>query len=483
MTGVTGSGASYTVTASTGSGTGTLGLKIPSAGTIADQAGNPLAGTPVNGPAYTIAPQPYSLFAADASCSKTGINVGGGSNTFGAAHSNGAFTVSGSSNSFGTSDAGCTPSISGKNNTFGRNGASTPSSGPNNLPFPETYNQTTVCSQPGAHTGTTFTITNSSSGIYCATSQITFGSSNVTATVTLVAPTITFSGSGLNLTPAYSDLLAYDTSTTLGNTGITFSGGNDTFHKGTVYDPYGLLTYGGSGSTFDGFFEADTITISGSNNTFTGEGPASYLTVSGNASAPVWPGGSPVPIPLTFTNANNNAQTVTSLTVTIQSGIPSGCAASDFTITASNVSPATPLNVPGHGSVTLPAQGVTAPTIQLADNGNQNACEGATLTLGYTATDTFGPNTGTATVGTPTPFTVTVGAPSGGPLLPTSATDPNRTVDTVQVTVTNNDPGAEYLHQITYKITPAGRTRPAARTRARPLTSASTGSPSTRPRS
>ena len=80
------------------------------------------------------------------------------------------------------------------------------------------------------------------------------------------------------------------------------------------------MTLGGSGSTFDGFFEADTITISGSNNTFTGEGPASYLTVSGNASPPVWPGGPAVPIPLTFTNTNGNAQTVTSLTVTILSG-------------------------------------------------------------------------------------------------------------------------------------------------------------------
>ena len=203
-------------------------LEIPSAGTIVDLAGNALGGPPVNGPAYTFAPQPYSLFAADASCSKTGINVGGGSNTFGATHSNGAFIVAGSNNSFGTSDAGCSPNISGKGATpSGAAGASAPSSGPNNLPFPETYNQTTVCGQPGVHTGTTFTITNSSSGIYCASSAITFGSSNVTATVTLVAPSIQFSGSSLNLTPAYGDLLAYDTSTTLGNTGITFSGGSD----------------------------------------------------------------------------------------------------------------------------------------------------------------------------------------------------------------------------------------------------------------
>jgi hypothetical protein len=46
---VTGSGDTYTVTVNTGSGDGTLGLEIPVTATIADLAGNPLAGLPYTG--------------------------------------------------------------------------------------------------------------------------------------------------------------------------------------------------------------------------------------------------------------------------------------------------------------------------------------------------------------------------------------------------------------------------------------------------
>jgi len=459
VTGVSGSGAVYTVTAATGTGNGTLALQIPGSGSITDLAGNPLTAAtfPMTGPAYTFVPQPYSLFAGDASCSDAGISVGGKYNVFWAAHSNGAFTLQGSYNTFGTSDAGCTPTVAGKGNAFGRNSAAAPTAGPNNLPYPQTFDQTNVCSQAGAHHGATFTIANGSSGIYCATSSITFASSNITATVTLVAPSIQMNGSGLNLTPAYGNLIAFNTNTTVGNTGLTLalSGGNDTFHDGTLYDPYGALTVGGSGSNFDGFFEAYTISISGSNNTFTGEGPASYLSVTGNVN-PVWPGGGAVAIPLTFTNSNGNDEMVTSLDVSIvNSSVPAGCNLSDFAIAPSNVGPTQPLNVPANSSVTLgdtPVQGVTAPTITYADLGDQTTCEGAKFTLSYLATDTNGSNTGTVTVGTPTSWTVTFGTATGGPLLPTSLTHPP--VATVPVTMTNNDASAEYLHRIVYTITP-----------------------------
>jgi hypothetical protein len=375
---------------------------------------------------------------------------------FWAAHSNGAFTVLGSYNTFGTSDAGCAPTVGGKGNAFGRDSAAAPTAGPSNLPYPQTFDQTNVCSQPGAHHGTSFTITNGSSGIYCATSAITFGSSNVTATVTLVAPSIQMNGSGLNLTPAYGNLIAFNPSTTVGNNGVSIAanGGDDTFHNGTVYDPYGALTLGGSGSNFDGFFEAYTININGSNNTFTGEGPASYLTVSGDV-GPVWPGGGAVAIPVKFTDNNGNPQVVTSLDVdVVTSSFPAGCNPSDFTITQSNLGPTQPLTVPGNGSVTLPAQGVTAPAITYADNGDQHTCAGATFTLSYLATDTNGSNTGTVTVGVPSAFTVSFGVASGGLLLPTLLPDANQHIDTVPVTVTNNDGGQESLHQIVYQIPP-----------------------------
>ncbi|MFY9328019.1 MAG: hypothetical protein WAO76_08385, partial [Georgfuchsia sp.] len=54
ITGVSGSGASYTVTASTGSGNGTLGLNMTSVGSVADIAGNALTGLPSTGQLYTI---------------------------------------------------------------------------------------------------------------------------------------------------------------------------------------------------------------------------------------------------------------------------------------------------------------------------------------------------------------------------------------------------------------------------------------------
>ena len=184
VTNVSGSGASYTVTASTGTGSGTLGLKIPSAGSITDQAGNPLAGTPVNGPAYTIVAPKLALFANDASCSAAGINATGSSNVVsGSTHSNGAYTVTGSNDTFGRSDAGCTPKVTGSGDTFG--GLSAPSAGPNNEAFPETFSQSTVCAG-AAHTGTSISITSGTpSGVYCYTSSISLTESNLTATVDL----------------------------------------------------------------------------------------------------------------------------------------------------------------------------------------------------------------------------------------------------------------------------------------------------------
>ena len=49
VTGVSGSGAVYTVTVSTGTGNGTLRLDIPNTATITDLAGNALSGLPFTG--------------------------------------------------------------------------------------------------------------------------------------------------------------------------------------------------------------------------------------------------------------------------------------------------------------------------------------------------------------------------------------------------------------------------------------------------
>jgi len=54
ITDVTGSGTSWTVMASTGTGEGTLGLYVVNSAGVTDAAGNPLAALPIVGPAYAI---------------------------------------------------------------------------------------------------------------------------------------------------------------------------------------------------------------------------------------------------------------------------------------------------------------------------------------------------------------------------------------------------------------------------------------------
>jgi hypothetical protein len=87
ITNVSGSGATYTVTASTGTGDGTLGLNLADNDSITDALGNPLGGPGAGngnftGQTYTVdktVPAPASVVAADAK--KLGqIDAGNGSN-------------------------------------------------------------------------------------------------------------------------------------------------------------------------------------------------------------------------------------------------------------------------------------------------------------------------------------------------------------------------------------------------------------------
>jgi hypothetical protein len=334
-------------------------------------------------------PPKTALFANDASCSKAGITLSGSQNTIsGYSHSNGAFVVSGSKNTFGPSDATCTPSVSGSQNTF--NGASAPAH-EQTLSFPETFNQSTVCSG-ATHTGTSITISSGTpSGIYCYTGSITLSESNLSAKVTFVAPSITLSGSSLNLTPAYQDLLAYETNTTLGNTGLTVSGSSIVSHGATVYAPYAAVNLSGAKYSWDGMIEGDTITISGAQSTYTGEGPAPVglsFTISGQGSALAYPDGPAISIPLKLSNPNSDPIFVTALTVTVTNN-PNGCSsATNVSIQQVNLATATSspnaLVVPANGSITLPAQGVAAPTAKLVEtHTNQNQCANQTFTLSY----------------------------------------------------------------------------------------------------
>jgi hypothetical protein len=109
------------------------------------------------------------------------------------------------------------------------------------------------------------------------------------------------------------------------------------------------------------------------------------FTMSGGATGLLYPGAPARSIAVTLTNPNTTAIYVTSVTATLQSsGLPSGCGVSNFTIAQASI-PSAGVNVPANGSVTLPAQGATAPTIQMLDTHvNQNACQKATVTFTYT---------------------------------------------------------------------------------------------------
>jgi len=112
--------------------------------------------------------------------------------------------------------------------------------------------------------------------------------------------------------------------------------------------------------------------------------PVQRFSISGSPSGSLYPGGPALPIPLTLYNPNAEPLEVTSLTVSV-AGSPPGCeSASNIGLTQSSASQLTPVVVPADGSVTLPAQGVTAPTVRLVElPSNQDACKEASFPLSY----------------------------------------------------------------------------------------------------
>ena len=108
--------------------------------------------------------------------------------------------------------------------------------------------------------------------------------------------------------------------------------------------------------------------------------------VNTTTSGKLYPGGPARAIPVKLTNPNSVPIFVTAVTVGLDATtLPAGCQASWFVFTQSNISAANTVTVPASGgTVTLPNGTVTAPTVQMTNTGNQNACAGATFTLTYT---------------------------------------------------------------------------------------------------
>jgi hypothetical protein len=114
-------------------------------------------------------------------------------------------------------------------------------------------------------------------------------------------------------------------------------------------------------------------------------GTSHSFSISTPAVGPLYPGAPPLTLPLTLHNPSGGPIYVTSLTVAVTSN-PAGCdSATNVGLLQSTASTATPVVIPANGSVTLPAQGVSAPAIGLVDLPvNQDACKNGTFSLSYT---------------------------------------------------------------------------------------------------
>lgn len=95
----------------------------------------------------------------------------------------------------------------------------------------------------------------------------------------------------------------------------------------------------------------------------------------------LYPGFPPQPVPILITNPNPVPIEVTSVSVAI-AGDPPDCAAENFAVTPSSVSPGAPLAVPANGALSLPTPTASAPAISMLNlSVNQDACQGAEVPL------------------------------------------------------------------------------------------------------
>jgi hypothetical protein len=108
------------------------------------------------------------------------------------------------------------------------------------------------------------------------------------------------------------------------------------------------------------------------------------LSIRAGVIGSLYPGALPLSIPLTLSNPNSIPIYVTSVTVAVTSS-PAGCNSStNISLTQSSASSTNPVLIQADSSITLPAQGVAAPTIKLVDLPvNQDACRNATFPLSF----------------------------------------------------------------------------------------------------
>jgi hypothetical protein len=101
----------------------------------------------------------------------------------------------------------------------------------------------------------------------------------------------------------------------------------------------------------------------------------------------LYPGAPAQALPLTITNPNPVPIFITSLQVRATAD-PPGCGSTEnLELSGSSASSAAPIKVPANGTVTLPAPGASAPSIQLRDlSVSQDACQQAQFPLAFSGT-------------------------------------------------------------------------------------------------
>jgi hypothetical protein len=103
--------------------------------------------------------------------------------------------------------------------------------------------------------------------------------------------------------------------------------------------------------------------------------------------AALYPGAPAQALPLTIANPNPVPILVTSLQVRATADPPGCGSAENLILTGSSASSAAPVKVPAGGSVSLPAPGASAPSIQLRDLPvNQDACQRSQFPLSFSGT-------------------------------------------------------------------------------------------------
>ena len=348
VSGVSGSGTRYTLTAVTGNGTGTLAPKLGRVRSIRDAAGQQLAGTPFVGQAYSVArtvPPP------------TPAITGQPDNPSSSASATFAFRIRG-----GSSGGPLSFVCSLDSAAFARCGS------------PKSYHGL----GQGSHT-------------FAVESVDRAGDHSPAATygwvVDTVAPAVAFDETPPNPDTSTSPSFAFHATDPVPGSGVaSIQCRLDGKAWQACTSPDGLHNLSLGSHTFD------LQAFDGSGNrsqrvsytwTIQAQQSAKPFTIDGNATGLLYPGGPAEPIAVTFHNPNSVPIFVTSLTVTLDTGgFPADCSSADFRIGQASI-PVAGIDVPAGGQVTLPAQGGTAPTIRMADDADQDACKNATIGFTY----------------------------------------------------------------------------------------------------